>query len=140
MGIFGSQLIGFVGQVGRNIGKPDLRTEETEAEEEAVLGPVFVSAEIGEAGDSTMIIIFSDTFNETITPATSAFTLGGITGDPTIEVVTVFGFTIVLSLSGDAVAGDTITVAYTKPAINQLQDTDGNVVQTFEAQSVTNNV
>ncbi|MBA7540712.1 hypothetical protein ES705_33014 [subsurface metagenome] len=45
-----------------------------------------------------------------------------------------------LTLSGDADAGDTITVSYTMPGSNPLQDADGKRSSSFSGESVTNNV
>ncbi|KKM20199.1 hypothetical protein LCGC14_1647830 [marine sediment metagenome] len=105
-----------------------------------VSGPAFVSAEIGTTADNKIVITFDAAFNESYVPATSAFSTTGITGSPTITVVSVSGVTVTLTLSGDATSGDTITVGYTIPGSNPLQDADGKMSSTFAGESVTNNI
>ena len=105
-----------------------------------VSGPAFVSAEIGTTAGNKIVITFDAAFNESYVPATSAFSTTGITGSPTITVVGVSGVTVTLTLSGDATSGDTITVGYTIPGSNPLQDASGKMSSTFAGESVTNNI
>ncbi len=103
-------------------------------------GPVFVSAEIGTVANNKLVITFDDNFNESIVPATSTFSTTGITGSPSIDSVGISGNEVTLTLSGDAESGDTITVSYTKPGSNPLQDADGKKSSSFSNESVSNNV
>ena len=103
-------------------------------------GPAFVSAEIGDVGNDKLVMTFDAAFNESITPATAAFSTSGITGSPSISSVAVSGVTVTLTLSGDATSGDTILVSYTQPASNPLQNASRDKSVSFTDESVTDNV
>ncbi len=101
--------------------------------------PVFSSAEVGNIDNKSLIIIMSKTLDATSTPATSAFSVNDGSSNPVIGVI-ISGSTIDLTLTNAVDSGDSVTVAYTKPASNRLKDTSGNEADSFSAQSVTNNV
>ena len=102
--------------------------------------PAFSSAEIGNVADNKLVITFSQNINTSYIPAITAFIVSGISGNPTVINVAILGTDITLTLSSDASEGETILVSYTIPGSNYLRGTDGDVVESFSGESVTNNV
>lgn len=98
--------------------------------------PTISSAQVANAAPAIIVITMSETL-AAVTPATSAFT---VSGGKTVSSVSVSGSTVSVTVNSAYVNGDTITVAYTQPGTNNLQDAAGNAVATFGAQPVTNNV
>ncbi len=100
--------------------------------------PTFSSAVVQNATPTKLTITFSEDMDQTVLPAAAAFVTSPAktissrawTGARTLE----------LTVSVAFANGNTITVAYTKPATNWARDIAGNAVATFTAQSVTNNV
>ena len=83
------------------------------------------------------------TFNETLDtrpsakPAASAFTVKEGTTAQTVSSVAVSGMTVTLTLATAVSGTSAVTVSYTKPAANALQDNDGaNDVASFIDQAV----
>ena len=58
-------------------------------------------------------------------PTSSAFTVMVNSVARTVNSVSISGTKVTLTLAGPVVSGNTITVAYTKPATNPLQTTSG---------------
>lgn len=80
------------------------------------------------------------TFNETLaafTPAASAF---AVSGGKTVSSVARSGAQLTLTCSAAYAFGDSITVTYTKPGSNQIQDAAGNQTNSFGPSAVTNNI
>lgn len=100
------------------------------------LAPTFVSAAIQNAAPAIVVLTMSESL-AAFTPATSAFTLSG---GKTVSAVALSGSTITLTASSAYANGDTVTVSYTQPGSNQLQDTAGNKAASFGPSAVTNNV
>ena len=97
--------------------------------------PTFQSAATDTDG-TTVTLTFSEALDTGNVPASSAFTLSPTKAISNVEVS---GSTVELTTAAFA-NGDTISVAYTQPASNRLQDAAGNEVATFAAQSVRNAV
>ena len=111
--------------VQNNIAEPDM------------IPPVFESAETDPSG-TQITITFDDQLDEDSVPAASAFT---ISPARTISSVAVdVAGTVTLTFGTAVDPGEAVTVAYTQPATNPLQDPIGNEVLTFAAQRVENNV
>ena len=102
--------------------------------------PVFVSAEIGTVANDKVVMTFDKALDETSVPATTAFSLSGITGSPSVSAVAISTLYVTLTLSGDGNQNDTITVDYTKPGSNPLQDALNVEVDDFADETVTNNI
>ena len=97
--------------------------------------------------DGTTLVV---TFNETLQggrtkPASSIFT---VTATASGTARTINGATTAVTISGAAVTatlmsavahGDAVTVAYTKPAANAIEDLSGNEAANFSGQDATNN-
>jgi hypothetical protein len=74
-----------------------------------------------------------------IVPAQSAFSVKINSVASTVNLVTISGNKVQLSLSKAVKFGDIITVAYTKPVTNPLQTAAGGMAVSISAQNVTNN-
>lgn len=100
--------------------------------------PTLSTAEVTNAAPTKMLLTFSETLKNSI-PAVGAFTPSG--GKTVTAVGTPIGATIELTLSAAYVAGDTITLGYTKPGADpRVQDPTGNATNSFSGFAVTNNV
>lgn len=100
------------------------------------IAPSFSSAQVADAAKSDIVITMSETL-AAFTPAASAF---AVSGGKTVSSVARSGATITLTCSAPYAYGDTITVTYTKPVSNMLQDAAGNQTANFGPSSVTNNI
>ena len=89
---------------------------------------------------TSMALIYNEALDTGSVPAPSAYTVavGGATGVAPSSVAVV-GAKVKLTLSTTATSGDTVTVAYTKPGTNPLQDLADNDAPTLAVQPVTNN-
>lgn len=101
--------------------------------------PTFINAVIGNATPASLEMTFNLPLAN-IVPSTTAFTVMVNGSARTVSSVSVSGTKVLLILSTPVVYGNTITVAYTKPASNPVQTAAGGQVATFTAKSVTNNV
>jgi uncharacterized repeat protein (TIGR02059 family) len=104
--------------------------------------PTFLSA--ASSIDGTKVILTYDEALNATTAAAGAFvlTIGGVAN--VVTSVAVSGSTVELTLTTAVADGDTVTVAYTDPAVgddaNAIQDAIGLDAITISVQTVTNNV
>lgn len=98
--------------------------------------PTFSSAQVANAAPANIVITMSETL-AAFTPAASAF---AVSGGKTVSSVARSGATVTLTCSAAYAFGDTITVTYTKPGTNMLQDAAGNQTASFGPSAVTNNI
>jgi uncharacterized repeat protein (TIGR02059 family) len=101
--------------------------------------PVYTSSAV----QNTTPSILEMTYNivlANIVPATSAFTVNVNSVTRPVSSVVISGTKVQLSIATPIVAGDVITVSYTKPSTNPVQTTSGGQAVTITAQAVTNNV
>jgi uncharacterized repeat protein (TIGR02059 family) len=73
-------------------------------------------------------------------PSPSAFSVLVNSVARTVNTVTISGTKVQLTLASPVINGDVVTVAYTKPSSNPIQDASGNQAATIGAQAVINNV
>jgi uncharacterized repeat protein (TIGR02059 family) len=104
-----------------------------------VVAPQFVSAAVQNATPSLLEMTYNMTL-ASILPATSAFTVTVNSTARSVSSVAVSGTMVKLTLASPVKAGETVSVAYTKPATNPLQTTDGGQAESLATKSVTNNV
>lgn len=102
--------------------------------------PSLDSMEVGRVADDSIYLFFSESLNESYTPATTAFSVTGPYGSPAVSAVTVAGDTVIIRLATDAYFGDTVKVSYTRPESNALQDSRGNETASWSADTAINNV
>ncbi len=95
--------------------------------------PAFESARVD--GDR-LAVMFDEHLDGDSAPAGSAFTLSdGKSGTGTADIS---GATAMVTLDAAVAPGAAVTVSYTKPASDPLQDAAGNAVQNFAGNAVTN--
>lgn len=97
--------------------------------------PVFGSAVINA---NPLVITFSEPLNPLSVPVGASFTVLVNGGARVVNVVSLLGSNASLTLAAPVINGDVVTVAYTAPPVNPLEDLDGNNVASFAAQSVSN--
>lgn len=102
--------------------------------------PTFSSAEIANSAKKNIVITFSENLATNSVPAKSAFEVKKGSTTQAISAIAVSGATVTLSFTADFENTDSVTVAYTKPAAKALQDLSGNLVESFAAKTITNNV
>ena len=87
--------------------------------------------------DTALALTYSEALDEDAEPAASAFAVTVASTDRTVTGVEVSGSAVTLTLAEPAVAaGETVTVAYTKPGTDALRDLAGNQAAGFSAQTV----
>ena len=96
-------------------------------------------------GTDITINFSGGTLNDSIKPASTAFAAkvnGNVAALQTSVDITAIGGTLVnqviIKLTARAAKEDTVTVSYTLPSTNPLQDTNGNQVASFTDQQITN--
>ena len=98
--------------------------------------PSFDSATVD---GTTMTITFDEALDDTSTPAADAFTVLADATAVMVSTAAVSGSTVTLTLATAVTAGQTVTVAYTKPDTGSvLQDASSNETATFAARTVEN--
>ena len=94
---------------------------------------------VNESG-TALTLTFNDMLDTMSTPAAAAFDVrAGASTILSVRSVSISGSTVVLTLAAAARTGETVTVAYTKPASNPIMDDAGNELESFTAVAVTNN-
>ena len=86
----------------------------------------------------TLTIACSETLDGNSRPATSAFSVMVAGSARSVSAVTVFGANITLTLASAVTSGQVVTVAYTTPTTNPVQDEAGNDLASFSVAAVTN--
>ena len=87
-----------------------------------------------------LTLTFDDMLDSGSTPAATAFrVMAGTSTILEVASVSISGMTVTLTLRAAAREGETVTVAYTKPASNAIMDDAGNALESFTATAVTNN-
>jgi uncharacterized repeat protein (TIGR02059 family) len=101
--------------------------------------PVFSGAAVENAAPSVIEMTYSLAL-ASIVPAVSAFTVLVNSAARSISSASVSGTKVLLTLVAPVVYGDNVTVAYTKPASNPLQTSEGGQASSISAQTVSNKV
>ena len=133
-----------------NGGEPFETSDEREVGPDSdIMMPDEAAPELVESGDgapavneggTTLTLTFDDMLDATSTPAASAFrVMAGASTILEVASVSISGMAVTLTLRAAAEEGETITVAYTKPASNAIMDDAGNELESFTAVAVTNN-
>ena len=99
--------------------------------------PSLVSAAVNGAA---LVLTYDEALDPNSVPAASSFWTV-VAGTPTtLSTVAVSGRKVTLTLSSQAAAhGETVTVSYTAPTANPIQDLAGNAAAALTNQAVTNN-
>ena len=97
--------------------------------------PVFITATVT---SQDLQLAYDETLDETHTPAVSSWAVTVNLSPWSIDSAQVSGGQVTLQLGNSVLAGDIVTVAYTQPGSNALQDISGNKSISLAAQPVTN--
>ena len=103
------------------------------------MAPPALRPESATVDGAALVLTFNHTLDEGVSLPTSAFTVtvGGATR--TVNEALVSGTAVTLTLASAVVAGETVTVDYTKPeGPDFIRDTLGNVADSFTGQAVVN--
>ena len=100
--------------------------------------PVFASATVD---GTTLTVTFNKNLDNGSVPAPGDFnvTVGGARRNVASGGVAIDGATVTLTLASAVTSTDTVTLAYTQPSANPLQDAAENEVADFTGQEVANN-
>ncbi len=101
--------------------------------------PVYMSSLVENATPSLITLTYSLTLTSSV-PGPTAFTVMVNSVSRTVTSVAVSGTKVLLTLASQVASGNTVTVAYAKPALNPLQTAAGGQAAALAAQPVTNNV
>ena len=89
---------------------------------------------------SSLVLTYNESLDEGSVPATSAYSVSINSGTGAAPSnVSIDGSAVTLTLATAAVNGDTVTVSYTVPSSNPVQDLAGDDAAALTDQSVTNN-
>ncbi len=88
----------------------------------------------------SLAVAYNEDLDTDSTPAQSAYSVTvGSNPAASPSTVVINGSTVTLTLVSTATSDDTVTVSYTAPSSNPVQDAASNVAASFTDQSVTNN-
>ena len=98
--------------------------------------PVFDFATVSGA---TLTLTYDEELNSTSRPVTTAFTVSGSNGSHPVTGVNVVGATVVLTLNPAVAFEETgVTVSYTNPGTNPIEDLAGNDADNLTNEDVAN--
>ena len=97
--------------------------------------PMFWEASV----NGTSLEFWYDETLDTDAPAASAFTVTVDSSDVNVDSVSISGRKVTLTLSSAVAYGDAVTLSYTAPQSNPLQDVAGNDAVNLTNEPVTNN-
>jgi len=103
------------------------------------VGPVYVSSAVANATPTILEMTYGITLASKI-PVASAFSVLVNSTIRTVNSVAISGTKVQLTLASAIKYGDIVTVAYSKPATNPLQNSSGVAASSMSAQSVINNL
>jgi len=106
------------------------------------IAPVLVSAYVNNATPTVLRLTFSEQLDPAYIVAGTAWSAdGSLSGAKTVSSTSISGNKLTITMDEAYVAGDTITVQYTKPGGAQdIRDLSGNQVASFGPEAVTNNI
>ena len=88
---------------------------------------------------ASLVLTYDEALDTGSTPATSDYTVTVAGSQRRVSSVTVSGSAVTLTLSPPVTAGQAVTVSYTVPGTNPVQDAAGNDAAALSDQTVTNN-
>ena len=89
---------------------------------------------------ATLVLTYSEPLDGTSTPDVSAFSVTvGSNAAAAPSNVSISGLTVILTLASAASEGDTVTVTYSVPGTNPIQDAEGNDAAALTSRAVVNN-
>ena len=100
--------------------------------------PAFSSASVENASPSSLSMTY-DSNLANIVPAASSFLVTVNSTARTVNSAAISGTKVLLTLASPIASGNAVTVAYTKPALNPLQNTSGGQAISIGTRTVSNN-
>ena len=88
---------------------------------------------------ASLVLTYNEALDTTSAPAASDYTVTVAGSQRTVSVVAIRGSAVTLTLSPPVTAGQAVTVSYTVPGTNPVQDAAGNDAAALSNQTVTNN-
>ncbi len=91
--------------------------------------------------DASLVLTYSENLDTNSTPASTAFAVtvaGSARSLAGTNPVRISGNTVTLTLASDVMEGETVTVSYTVPGTNPIQDPQGNDAAALTNEAVTN--
>ena len=88
---------------------------------------------------TALVLTYDEDLDDTSTPATSAYAVTVAGSDRTVSSVSIGGSSVTLTLASAVTAGETVTVSYTVPSTNPVQDAAGLDAAALTDEAVTNN-
>ena len=102
----------------------------------ANLAPLLTDAAVD---GTSLVLSYAEDLNTGSVPAASAYTVTVAGATVMVESVAVAGRTVTLTLASATTSGQTVTVSYTVPATNPVQDTSDLDAPSLTDEDVTNN-
>lgn len=102
------------------------------------VAPVLEAAYINNPTPTVLRLQFSEELDANYKPASSVWTIAGVS--KTISSYSISGKNVAITVTVAFASGDAPTIAYTNPGAGGIRDKSGNVLVTFTAEAVTNNV
>ena len=88
---------------------------------------------------ASLVLTYNEALDTGSTPAATDYTVTVARSQRTVSSVTVRGSLVTLTLSSAVTDGEAVTVSYTVPGTNPVQDAAGNDAAALSNQTVTNN-
>ncbi|MGZ8527385.1 MAG: SwmB domain-containing protein [Candidatus Limnocylindrales bacterium] len=88
---------------------------------------------------AALTLSYSEALDGGSVPAASAYAVAVNSSPRSISTVGIGGSTVTLTLSSPVTSGQTVTLSYTIPGTNPIQDVAGNDAAAFSGQAVANN-
>jgi uncharacterized repeat protein (TIGR02059 family) len=117
---------------------PDLGAFESTGGSAVVSVPVYSSAAVASATPTLLEVTYNMTLAN-IVPAATSFSVLVNSVARTVNTVSISGAKVQLTLASPVVFGDIVTVSYTKPATNPVQNSSGGLAAAIGPLTVTNN-
>ena len=105
---------------------------------QATAAPALAATNPATVNGASLVLTYDETLDPDSVPATTVFAV--VTTDSfvfSVTHVTVIGSTVTLTLHRAVTPDETVTVSYTAPASNPIQDAAGNQAANFAGQAVT---
>ena len=119
---------------------PSIGAFESASSAQSPVAPVYQSSVVQNATPSILEMTYNITMNSTIIPAVSSFSVLVNTVARTVNSVAISGNKVQLTLASAIKFGDVISVAYTKPATNQIQSSAGGQAISIIGQTAINSL
>ena len=101
--------------------------------------PVLAATDGATVNGATLTLTYDEALNEDSTPAAGAYTVTVAGSSVSVTDISVSGSAVTLTLASAVAAGQAVTVSYTVPGTDPIEDAHGNAAAALTNQTVTNN-